>query len=244
MLKIKDVYKIAGIVRPLTEWVLRERWFPEAASALSLLGTPALEAMQAEGRLQVRELVNPYIDGYRIAQMHTLWLDGHPVLIVQDAGRGGDDHHKRWVTDGPRYFEMLAYLLSKLAVENEAHDITDPEAEVYEETVFSFYGKDFGEQFGYKAEPRTKGYCLMPHALHIVPGCDATWVLALLDASVAEPAAYIRRGDCVLALERHLNAEELASNPAMTPFLKSGQPARYVWYRPSARPAGAAVLSV
>lgn len=39
-----------------------------------------------------------------------VYFDGQPVMVIQNAGREGDDFHGRFITDGGRYFEMLKYL--------------------------------------------------------------------------------------------------------------------------------------
>lgn len=39
-----------------------------------------------------------------------VYFDGHPVMVIQNAGREGDDYHGRFITDGGRYFSMLKYL--------------------------------------------------------------------------------------------------------------------------------------
>jgi len=89
MLEIKELYNLPYKALSLTDWVLRDDWFPELSASLTCFNSEVLEVLQAEARLQVRELVNVYGDGYRVTEMHTLWFDGEPVFIVQNAGRGG-----------------------------------------------------------------------------------------------------------------------------------------------------------
>lgn len=244
MLEIKELYNLPYKALSLTDWVLRDDWFPELSASLTCFNSEVLEVLQAEARLQVRELVNVYGDGYRVTEMHTLWFDGEPVFIVQNAGRGGSDHRKRWVTDSARYWALLAYLFSKCCTSDEAFDSVDPSTQVYEEEVFCFYGQDFSAQFGYAVEPRAPGYCLMGHATSLVPGAGTDWVLAMLDKAVAQPHPYIRRGACVLQLSRALTQAELDSNPRLTQSLEGTSFDRYVWYVPASRPDNETVLSV
>lgn len=244
MLQIKELYDLPYNALDLNNWVLRDDWFPEINTVTSLLGGSALEKLQAEGRLQVRELVNVYGDGHRITEMCTVWFDGEPVFIAQNAGRSGRDHRKRWLTNTPRYWALLGYLFSMSDCEDEALETIDPSTLVYEEDVFNFYGQDFSAQFGYKTEPRTPGYCLLPHAEGIVPGSTPGWVLVMLGKSVAQAAPFIRRGGCVMQLLRPLSQAELDSNPRMTQALEGTEFDRYVWYVSAARPDNTVVLSV
>lgn len=244
MLELKEIYNLPYKALALTDWVLRDGWFPEIDSVSSLLGGEDLEALQSEGRLQVRELVNVYGDGYRVTEMNTVWFDDAPVFITQNAGRGGVDHRKRWVTDTARYWALLAYLLSKSNGEDTDCDHVAPSTLVYEEEVFCFYGQDFSAQFGYKTEPRTPGYCLMGHAPSLVPGSDPRWVLAMLEKQVEQPQPFVRRGACVMQLLRGLTQAELDSNPRLSEGLQDSKFDRYVWYVPVERPVNEPVLSV
>jgi hypothetical protein len=246
MLKIKEIYTLPFTPpRALTDWVLGDDWFPEIGGCGRILTSPTLTALQAEGRLTVREVVNDYIDGYRVRMMMTLWLDGEPVCIIQAAGRDGRDHLVRWVTDAPRYWQLLAYLLSKVEIEDDSQGrFVDPDTEVYEETVFSFYGKNDAERFGYATEEKVPGYCILPHADSIVRGVRLDQALVMLSKLVPEPAQYIRSGDYVMELERPLSRAELDSNPRLEASLEGTSNDRYVWYKAAKRPKDQPVLSV
>src|SRR6185369_14813929 len=64
---------------------------------------PELE--QVWDRLDLEKNEKVQIKVYRYVD-----YDGRPVMIIRNAGREGDDHHSRFITDGGRYFEMLKYL--------------------------------------------------------------------------------------------------------------------------------------
>lgn len=147
MIKYKDIYAIEGVTLALTDWVIDDAWFPEidATSRFS----EVLEQLQQDNRLVVKQVVYKNFDGERYAAMHTLWFDGKPMAIVQDAGRGGRDYKQRWVTDVKTYGEALAYLL---LLSLELNDVIDPEELVYEEHVCSFYGSDFSKTLGFENE--------------------------------------------------------------------------------------------
>lgn len=245
MLKLKELYELPFQPANLFDWVLRDDWFPEIDSLTSRLSRDVLEALTQEGRLEVRNLVHDYIDGSRFRSMVTVWFDGQPVFIVQNAGRGGDDWRNRWVTDAPRYWALVSYLLSMFAKLEQSDDFVDPDAEVYEEEVFLLYGEDVAERFGYQSEPRAKGYLLLHDGKNIVPGAPAGLHLVMLCNSVTEPAPFIRREACVMELRCALSAAELASNERLEAAAQEEGGARYFWYKPVKRPEDSVkVLSV
>lgn len=244
MLQIKDIYSLPARKLSLSDYVLREDWFPELSCTSPYLDTAVVDAMEAEGRLQVRELINDNIgDGYRMAQMSTVWFDGEPVFIVQNAGRSGRDHFKRWVTNSEKYVALVAYLLSKAMAQQVSSDLVSPEEWVYEEEVFQFYGRDFAQDFGYQTEPKAAGYCFLGEA-SLVPGYEPSWALVMLSKDVHQAHPYIRRGDYVMQLRRELSQEELDSNPLLTSSLEGTEYNRYVWYAPATRPDNESVLSI
>ncbi len=244
MLKLKEVYALPAQPVDLTQYVLREEWIPELQGSLDLYNGELLEELQTEQRLQLKCLVDDYIDGHRVVQMHTLWFDGHPLCIVQNAGRSGRDHSRRWVTDPRQYLQMLAYLVSKIKVEANDNDLADPEEVVYEEEVFCFYGSDFASRFGYTTSERTPGYLVFPRGEHLVPGASSELVLVSLDSRAGEPAEFIRRGSFVMQRYRALSRAELDLNPRLEAALIEGAVPRYFWYRQAARPDDQPVVSV
>jgi hypothetical protein len=246
MLKLKAIYDLPYKRLALTGWVLRDEWFPEIQVLSSLMGSDTLDILENEGRVEVRSLISDYIDGNRICEMATVWFDGKPVFIAQDAGRGGRDHRRRWLTDVPLYWTLVAYLLSKVGLQEVDHtDVADPEALFYEEEIFDFYGTGKAERFGFKYEPRAEGYCVMFDAHRIIDGASREHAIVMLAKSVGTPAAYIRRGSCVLELQGPLTQVELDSNPRLEACLKEDAVHdRYVWYRQVPRPESAVILSV
>lgn len=147
-MKLKTVYTLPATHVALTDWVLRDDWFLEIPDVNNRI-SDVLEELEKEGRLKVKCLVDVYIDYRRYAAMHTVWFDELPVFVVQNAGREGNDHFNRWVTDLPRYVQLLNYLQSKIPLEGYSEAV-DPEKEVFPEEIFYFYGTDFSGQLGYK----------------------------------------------------------------------------------------------
>jgi hypothetical protein len=67
-------------------------------------------------RVQIRTLKYWCFDGRRIWSLATVWFDEKPVMVIQNAGREGDDHSRRFITDFPRFCEMCAFLQSLVPV--------------------------------------------------------------------------------------------------------------------------------
>ena len=70
------------------------------------------DRLDLEKNEKVQIKVYRYVDydGRRFWLLGGVYFDGQPVMIIRNAGREGDDHHSRFITDGGRYFEMLKYL--------------------------------------------------------------------------------------------------------------------------------------
>lgn len=63
-------------------------------------------------RIEVRTHAEIVWDGRRQHILRSVWLDGHPIMICVNAGREGDDHKGRWITDEARYIKLLQHLNS------------------------------------------------------------------------------------------------------------------------------------
>lgn len=90
----------------------------------------------ANKRVAHRIISDPYIDGYRVFTLGSLWLDGKPFAITQEGGRGGKDQHDYFVTDKALYLEALTYLLSLYAPDDPQFLIIDPNKPMRELTDF------------------------------------------------------------------------------------------------------------
>ncbi len=239
---LNDVYALKGTPQDLREWVLRERWFPEVPNLAYDMTTELLETLQAEGRLRVVQLAAPYIDGNRVAELHTLWFDNAPFAVVQDAGRSGDDHRQRWVTDATAYAAALQYLLQHLVLGARTEDLVSPEAPFYPEEVLNFYGHDFATQLGFAPEPRDAQYQFLGESGQFLNRAGNGLMLVLF-AGKTPPADFIRRGGTVMRFEREPNEAEIAVNPRLATGPDDGGQ-RCFWYRVCERPAEATVVSI
>lgn len=69
-------------------------------------------------RFTVKYYADPYIDGYRVWKLASLWLDDKPFMVIQEAGRGGRDHSQKFITDIETYKACVDYLQSFCPVVN------------------------------------------------------------------------------------------------------------------------------
>lgn len=243
MLKLKDMYGLDSTVVPLSQGVLNYHWFPEVQELEWKLNCEVEALLEKDGRIEVRQLVHVQVDGSRYLCMQTVWFDGKPVMITQDAGRSGDDHHRRWITDRNTFMSMCQHLRSFLATDEEQADVFDPEALVYEEAMFCFYSHDFSKQFGYEVEPTTEGYDAFDEAHHIFPGLDRDLVMVHARAGLEMPT-YIRRYEHVMKLEREVTEDDLQRNPRVKEICENdGYPQIYL-YRHCTRPSDAPVVAI
>jgi hypothetical protein len=93
----------------------------------------------ASPRVDIRVLKEFYFDHRRFWRLATVWFDGKPVMIIQNAGREGDDHAERFITDADVYMEMIAHLKSITPAKMESEDKIVAPDQVNEKLTF-FYG--------------------------------------------------------------------------------------------------------
>src|ERR1035437_1712200 len=56
-------------------------------------------------------------DGRRFWRLATVWFEGKPVMIIRNAGREGDDHRSRFVTNETLYKQMVEFIKTLMPVE-------------------------------------------------------------------------------------------------------------------------------
>jgi len=213
MLTLKDVYQMPGTPVALTYGV-RSCWFPEVEGSYgSFLDDAACTQMEQEGRFKVRCIFERNFDGDRFADMHTIWFDDKPVMVVRDGGRGGRDYRDRKVTDKAAFIELAQYIRSKLNTEVDVDDLVDPEAKMYPEELFNFYGStDFASELGYPPEKAVEGFMILWEIERILPGIDPSYVLVEATPEHAPMPEYLRRRGLVMKKHRPLADEDFALN--------------------------------
>ena len=92
-------------------------------------------------RISIRIYKEFDFDGRRFWRLASIWLDDSPVMIIRNAGREGDDHVSRFVTDRKKYIELVAHILSLKRLEEDdinCEDVVEPDAEIKD--LLDFYG--------------------------------------------------------------------------------------------------------
>lgn len=75
-------------------------------------------------RVEIRIYKYFDFDGRRFWRLSGVFLDGLPIMITQNAGREGDDHAARFITDASAYKEMIEYIRTLLPMV-EVEDMED-----------------------------------------------------------------------------------------------------------------------
>lgn len=246
-IKVKDIYALPSTLLDLTQTMLKSRWVPELSYLIHDFGTEVSAAIVGEGRFVIKSLVDETYDDRRYSQMCSIWFDGKPVLIFQEAGRSGRDHFKRWLTDKVAYAEMLSYLIEKLSdePETELDDLIDPDTEVYPEELLCFYGNSHLQQFGIETEPAMEGVSILQNERGLLAGVPRDEYLIFLRDFVQDIPEYIRRQGFVLQKIRLIPTEEIsASNPRILEVTKANGEDRVFLYQKATAPDGTYVQPV
>lgn len=79
-----------------------------------------------------------YFDSRRFWRLASVWLDQQPVMIIQNAGREGDDFSERYITDKTLYEHLIYHLhcLYKPVIS----DTPDNTINLDDKVPISFYG--------------------------------------------------------------------------------------------------------
>lgn len=98
-------------------------------------------------RIEIRFIMDFSYDGRRVWQLATVWLDGEPVMITQNAGREGDDFSQRFITDQGLFFSMCDHIRSLISEKNKKllEDLYEMDEEISGLTFF--YNQSLGEGF-------------------------------------------------------------------------------------------------
>lgn len=78
-------------------------------------------------RVEVRFHYERWEDSRRFWAVASVWLDDRPFMLVQNAGREGDDHAKRFVTNRIAYADAVGYLTRLSLARTERGDYCPPD---------------------------------------------------------------------------------------------------------------------
>lgn len=106
------------------------------------------DAIEKDGKLQIKTIKYHNYDGRRDWDLRTVWFDGNPVMIIQNAGREGDDHKARYITSKDYYIKMVQYLATFLA-EDTHGGVTDDVVDInHRHPQYGFfYGQHLNGKF-------------------------------------------------------------------------------------------------
>jgi hypothetical protein len=97
--------------------------------------------------VEVRNIFDFDFDYRRIWRLSTVWFEGSPVMIVQNAGREGDDHSVRFITDEVQYRKMIEHIIAlKPVVIEEVEDIISADEDMGDKLT-RFYGNELDGHF-------------------------------------------------------------------------------------------------
>ena len=99
-------------------------------------------------RVEIRCYEHHHFDHRRIWVLAGVFLDGRPVMVIQEAGRDGDDHVKRYVTDWDHYKRLVSYLWSRVPepTSSNSDELIGMDDDV--RGLTEFYGGVLGDTFG------------------------------------------------------------------------------------------------
>jgi len=87
-------------------------------------------------------------DGRRTWMLAAIKFDDKFVMIIQNAGREGDDHEARFITDKPLYDEMVSYirtLVRPLIEDRSLGEVVDVDTDI--KNLTKFYNGDLDGLF-------------------------------------------------------------------------------------------------
>ncbi|MFC5412197.1 hypothetical protein ACFPMF_22925 [Larkinella bovis] len=97
-----------------------------------------------------------YFDNRRIWRLASVWYDQFPVMIIQNAGLEGEEHHRRFITDLPRYHQLIDYLKGLLTRQAVAlNDIFAPHTDI--DGLDMFHGHSLDSLFKSVGQPSLVG---------------------------------------------------------------------------------------
>ena len=97
-------------------------------------------------KAEVKTLKDFDFDGRRCWSLRTVWFDSQPFMITQNAGREGDDHRQRFITDVEIYKKFVDYVKSLTnSQEYYLEDLIEIDKDY--PNLTNFYGNDLFERF-------------------------------------------------------------------------------------------------
>lgn len=100
----------------------------------------------ANKRVAIHVYKEHWFDHRRFWRLAAVYFDDRPVMIIRNAGREGDDHVSRFVTDVEAYRDLVPYVNSLLPIQaTQVENVVDPESDI--PGLTSFYDYDLNDRF-------------------------------------------------------------------------------------------------
>jgi len=128
-MKPSELYKRTPVKTTNTLWEL-EAHIPELLDA-------CYTVIDGENpRIEICYFKDHCYDRERVWTLAGVKYCGEYVMVIQNAGRGGDDHQDRFITDYPKYQSMVKYIRELIGEHDIPDDLCDPEADIPQLTEF------------------------------------------------------------------------------------------------------------
>ena len=107
-----------------------------------------IEGINRSTRVSLKIYKDFDFDGRRFWRLLSVWFDNTPVMILQNAGREGDDWVGRIITDGEMYNNMMNHIRSLFRYKHDDEfdgDLCDPDVDY--PSLTEFYGNSLDGSF-------------------------------------------------------------------------------------------------
>lgn len=108
----------------------------------------SLAGINISTRIEVRVYKDFNFDGRRFWRLASVWFDNTPVMILQNAGREGDDYVGRIITDDQYFTYMMRHIRSLFRYSADSEfvgDVHDPDEDY--PALDNFYGNNLDGYF-------------------------------------------------------------------------------------------------
>lgn len=130
----------------------------EVLTSTSITHIPELEFEYIDESLNEKVEIKYYVDycfdGRRTWTLASVWYINQPVMIIQNAGREGDDCVDRFITNEKLYYKMVEYLKSLIQRKEEITDLLDENEE--NPSLTNFYSHRLEEFYDESYIPKHK----------------------------------------------------------------------------------------
>lgn len=99
-----------------------------------------IDQVEKDQRVLIKVYKEHTYDYRRFWRLASVWFDNEPIMIVQNAGREGDDYTNRFITNTKQYYELVSYLRTLLLDEYKEKEY-DPNEDI--SNLTRFYNDSF-----------------------------------------------------------------------------------------------------